>query len=507
MKYMKYLLGVALCSIGLSGCSNFEDINTNPDSSTNVNSSLLATGAIANFVKSSRTGKTFVSHQFISKYMGWGEGVMTGQYNDFGRTDFGDYSYLLDYKTMAEMAPAGYEESYKGLALLLKSYILFNHTMEVGDIPYSEILKGEEGLLTPVYDTQKDVFLGILKDLDEAYENLSVAKNFEGDIVFSGSAQQWAKIATALQLRVLIHLSKKESDTDLQVAKRFAEVYNRGNLMESNADNLQLVYSSKAGQLYPYHSSSNNHWSYAMLSDFLVDMLKENEDNRLFYFARPAQVKLDEGLDESSWDAYVGVDPMAPISIVKESYAKGTSCGLNDRYINYEPGEPFIRLGYAEQCFILAEAALRGWIDADANEFYKEGIRGSMKFISSNTPNEKLYHHGHPLTDEYVESFVSKESIQLSGNFNSDLEKIMKQKYIASFMQMPYQPYYDYRRTGYPVFPINEETSLNFNAPDKLPMRWQYPDVEISFNTENVEAAIKRQYGSDEVNKIMWILQ
>lgn len=83
----------------------------------------------------------------------------------------------------------------------------------------------------------------------------------------------------------------------------------------------------------------------------------------------------------------------------------------------------------------------------------------------------------------------------------------MEQKYIASFMQLPYQPYYDYRRTGYPVLPINPETSLNFNAPDKLPVRWQYPDTEISYNTENVEEAIERQYGSDEVNKLMWILK
>ncbi len=73
--------------------------------------------------------------------------------------------------------------------------------------------------------------------------------------------------------------------------------------------------------------------------------------------------------------------------------------------------------------------------------------------------------------------------------------------------KLDYQPYYDYRRTGYPVLPVNPETSQNFNAPDKLPMRWQYPDVEISYNTENVETAIQRQYGSDEVNGVMWILQ
>lgn len=277
--------------------------------------------------------------------------------------------------------------------------------------------------------------------------------------------------------------------------------------MESNDDNLQLVYSDKAGQLYPYHSSGNKFWAYAMLSDFLIDLLKDNEDYRLFYYGKPVQSKLDEGFDAGSWEAFVGVDPTAPISVVKEKYANSECSGLNARYINYAPGEPFIRLGYAEQNFILAEAALRGWIDADPSVFYKKGIKASMEFIRDHTPNENTYHYGHPITEQYINEFLERESVQLKGDFEAKLKKIMEQKYIASFMQLPYQPYCDYRRTGYPVLPINPETSQNFNAPDKLPVRWQYPSVEISYNKENVEAAIERQFGSDEVNKLMWILK
>lgn len=506
MKSIKNIIIAGLIPAILLSCSKFDDINTNPDSSTKVNSSLLATGAIAGIVESS-TSKSFVSHMFITKYLGWGEGSVEEQYNDFGRASFSDYTSLLDYQTMADIAPEGYEEAYQGLASLLKAYVLFNHTLEVGDIPYTEILKGEEGLLTPAYDTQKDVCLHVLDDLDNAYANLSVARDFDGDFVFGGSAQQWAKVATALQLRVLINLSKKESDTDLRVAERFNEVYRNGSLMESNSDNLQLTYSDKAGQLYPFHSSQNKHWAYAMLSDFLVKLLKDNEDHRLFYFGKPAQSQLDAGVDAGSWEAFVGVDPTAPISEVKDHFANGTCSGFNKRYIEYAPGEPLIRLGYAEQNFILAEAALRGWIDADPNEFYKKGICASMEFISSNTPDEETYHYGHPITEEYITEFLAKESVQLTGDFEAKLKKIMEQKYIAAFMQLPYQPYYDYRRTGYPVLPINPTTSLNFNAPDKLPVRWQYPETEISYNADNVNAAIERQYTSDEVNQLMWLLQ
>lgn len=44
MKHIKTIAAGIVCTL-LAGCSNFEDINTNPDTPTNVNSSLLATGA------------------------------------------------------------------------------------------------------------------------------------------------------------------------------------------------------------------------------------------------------------------------------------------------------------------------------------------------------------------------------------------------------------------------------------------------------------------------------
>ena len=75
-------------------------------------------------------------------------------------------------------------------------------------------------------------------------------------------------------------------------------------------------------------------------------------------------------------------------------------------------------------------------------------------------------------------------------------------------MQTPYLSYYDYRRTGFPDFPINPETNMNFKEPDKIPVRWLYPEVEYSYNKENVQNALDSQYGGlDEVNEVMWMLK
>lgn len=166
-----------------------------------------------------------------------------------------------------------------------------------------------------------------------------------------------------------------------------------------------------------------------------------------------------------------------------------------------------MRISYLEQNFILAEAAIRGWISADASVYYKKGIKASMDFITTYTPDEEVYHYGHPLTEDVKNAFLENPQIQLGSNKEENIEKILTQRYLASFMQHPYDSYYDYRRTGYPKLPINPETNQN-PVHDKIPVRWMYPKSEYDYNKENVEEAVQRQFGGvDDVNKEMWILQ
>jgi hypothetical protein len=98
---------------------------------------------------------------------------------------------------MVELSNDVDKDAYTGLAKFIKAYKLFYLSLEVGDIPYKEALQGEEGNLTPVYDTQKEVLLQVLEDLDSAYEHFSAAKSFEGDPIFDGDPESWKKTVTA----------------------------------------------------------------------------------------------------------------------------------------------------------------------------------------------------------------------------------------------------------------------------------------------------------------------
>lgn len=506
---MKYLVKLFILSIllsPLSSCDNFDDINTNPDKPTQASPGMLATKILLDITKTGGA-KNFLYHSMGSKQIAWGEGAESYQYNLFDRAGFDDYTKLTNGVKMVEQATEAEKEAYTGLAKFVKAYKLFYHSLEVGDIPYKDILKGEEGILSPVYDTQKEVMLQILDDLDQSYNHFNAASSFKGDPILKGDPEKWRKTVTAFKLKVLMHLSKKEADSDLRVKERFAQTVGNGSLMTSNADNFQLVYENKANQVYPFHYSQTKHYAYLMVSTTVVDLLKEYEDYRLFYYANPAKAKIDAGIAEDSYDAYIGVDPSDPINIVIDHFNTGEFCGMNDRYTQLPEGEPLMRISYGEQNFILAEAVTRGWITGDASAYYKKGIEASFRFIDDATPDNNSYHHGRKITDEVIAATLNNSKIQLAGNKEADIEKILTQRYLASYLQHPWDAYYDYRRTGYPVLPINPNTNQN-TVKDKLPLRWMYPQVEYDYNSENVTAAVARQFGGvDDVNKPMWILE
>lgn len=191
-------------------------------------------------------------------------------------------------------------------------------------------------------------------------------------------------------------------DAEIDAAARFAQVFGRGKLLASNADNFQLVYSSRPDQMYPFNQYPKFSM-YMLVSSTLVEMLKEHEDRRLFYYAEPAQALLSAG--EDAYEAYEGVDPVAESSEIVNAYMRGSCSKLNNRYLETEAGEPFIRIGYAEQQFILAEAVLRKWITGEGAEaYYRSGIRAAMEFTAANTPVK--YRHGVKIDDAYIASYL-----------------------------------------------------------------------------------------------------
>jgi hypothetical protein len=508
-KYLQLLL-LAAVMFNTSCTGNFDELNDNPNATTQVPPSMIVTNMLSFMKPGDQRGDLGMEHLF-AKYMSWVENMKDIQYNRIDEKGFGVYPGLSNIEKMIGYTDESSYDPYMGLGLFVKTFHLFQLSAYVGDIPYSEALQGETGLLTPKYDTQKEVMRQIIAEQDAAYNHFNKATiSLGGDFTdFNGEPDKWKRIVNLAELRVLINLSKKESDPDLNIKAKFAEVASRP-LLESNDDNLKLTFRNASGMWSPWYVQNGFYLEYQLLSDFFIDMMKKYDDYRLFYYAEPAKYEIEtNGRSADDWEAYAGADPTLQYADLTPIAADGKASGMNLRYKD-PVGEPWSRLGYTQQCFILAEGALRGWLPGKtAEEYYKKGIEAGMKFTRDATAllNNPDFYHGREMTDAYIAAHLNYPALQLTGDFESDLQKILEQKYIAGFMQYLTDQYFDYRRTGYPVLPINPSTNMN-TMTDRLPVRYLYPQKERTTNLTNLEEAINRQYPrGDNVNELMWLLK
>lgn len=504
---MKKIYSFILLILSLVACGDLDEINTNPDASTHVNPSFLATKIILSTTSSS-SGKWFISDSWIVKQTTFTELMEEYLYNKFGRGGFDDYSILKDAGKMVDLAeadetlPEEKKQAYRALNLFTRALVFYETTMKLGDVPCTEAVKGEtDAIYSPQYDTQETVFGILLKELEEASGLFAGAATFEGDPVYNGDPQLWRKAVNSLTLRVLNMVARKGQIGEISVQKRFEEVAAQP-LFESEEESYQRVYTSgKSAEWYPFYYEKQNYWPFSFMTSFLVDRMKELKDRRLFYYAEPAEKRTE--YPEDSYEAYSGVDPVMPYGSIQDECNQGLHSAINKRYHRTEAGEPVKFIAYSEIQFILAEAALRGWkTPLSAKDHYENGIRAAMSFTAQHTP--EAYRHNVQIDESYIDAYL-----QGAAAFRPDkgLAQIMEQKYIASLFQLPLNAYFDYRRTGLPELPINPETNLN-EVKNQYPLRWMYPSDEYSQNREHIEQAIERQFGgNDTPNDLMWILQ
>src|SRR5690606_30765574 len=120
------------------------------------------------------------------------------------------YSNMRDVQNIIAQSEANGENNYKGVALVMKSWMFSLATDAYGDVPYSQAIQAKEGQNYPAYDPQEQIYDGILADLKEAGGLLgSSSELVAGDIIFSGDVTKWKKLANSLRIRALMRISRK----------------------------------------------------------------------------------------------------------------------------------------------------------------------------------------------------------------------------------------------------------------------------------------------------------
>jgi len=491
MKQIK-IISVLFFALVIISCESMDDINENPNSPSEVNpQSILPTICKDAFCRES--GGMHAQKMVIQT-----DGHNTEQYFEWTRGDFDTYNNsLLQVKKMEEEATRTEASAYVALAKFFRAYYFYGLTLKFGDIPYSEALKGQsDAQYAPKYDTQEDVFAGILQNLTDADKELEeVGGNvIDGDIIYNGDAGQWRKLVNSFHLKVLMTLSHHSTVGTHNIKNEFKTIVEKP-LMESIEDNGQLVYLDQSGCRYPQF---NAQWSGYYMDGTYIDRMAERKDPRLFLFCLRTNIAATAGQDVTDFTAYAGGDPAVPygenITLVKE----GKISQISDRFRTNPTAEPTMLMGYAELQQVLAEAAVREWISGDAGQYYENGVKASFLFYETYATDYAQY-----VSTDAALQYLQEDLVKFSDDLTTEqkIERIILQKYLVDFYQGDWDGFFEHLRTGYPGFKHVEGT--------EIPYRWMYPESEYKYNTDNVEEAITRQFGAnnDDTHEKTWWLK
>src|SRR6188508_820385 len=123
------------------GCSNdFEELNTNPDTTSKPNASMLCSNVILSVTKfEGRDATAYVTAAALPKYVGLAGYKNSNQYNYIGQSSFYNMSILPNIDAMngaAENSPM--KTSYEAVGKFARALMFYKMTMEMGDIPYTQ---------------------------------------------------------------------------------------------------------------------------------------------------------------------------------------------------------------------------------------------------------------------------------------------------------------------------------------------------------------------------------
>lgn len=503
----------------LSSCKkSFESLANDPNRATAVPANLILNNVLLDFTEGAFNETHRWNQYYVCNYAYYGN----QEYNWTG------YSYM-GYNTLKNIAQMEAEATksvpapnpYTAIGKFLRAYYLYDLTMHLGDIPASEALKGLENL-TPKYDTQKEVFGQILSYLEQANDEITLLKNtnyvLSGDFYYQNNLSKWQKAVNAFKLRVLIQLSMKDTDADLDIKSKFAETINNPSkypLYESDADNLSFVYNNQ----YNKYSTNPDNFGFDAtrynMSSTYIGALTSLKDPRTYFVAEPSASLVTNGESPNSYDAFVGAGSGEDLATMSANANLGKYSFINrKRYYQTYTAETTTQIGYQEMCFNIAEAINRGYINnMNAETWYQNGIKASHAFygIKDGSNTVTFQKPGGTLSESVTYSinfdfttYYTQPAVKYAGNNQLGLNQILLQKYLSMYQNSGPEAYYNWRRTGVPEFHTGPGTGNS----QRVALRYQYPSSERAVNKANVEAAIASQFGgTDDINAKMWIIK
>jgi len=456
-KIINYFLGLSLVAVSFTACTNYLDINKDPNypatastpllfaSGTTWSASILGcdvqlTGALwAQHYAQNNTSQQYTT---IDQYN------MANNNGYFTRYWAAAYAGALpELKRVISQSETERAWNYWVAAKVLTA---FNYNMLVSlyeHIPFSEALMGDANL-TPKFDDPKAVDAGIVALLDAAVAKkdsaLAVATSMGAkDMIFAGDITKWVKFAKTLKLKVLMR-----DFTANQAA--IQALLTEGDLLATDAKMTQFTDAeNKSNPLYENDRRKLNTTSNIRVSATLIAFLKNYNDPRIAIFAEPATQYLKLGATASKDSLKTVPSSLAPFYRGVDQGSYGIPAlsstvfpqACSSRAV-LAATDPVYFASAVESYFLQAEAWARLNNAGNAKTAYDNGVKAAFTRWGLNGS-----------------AFVAVGGAY-EFNPNDMLNSILMQKWVASVRTDSWNAYFDICRTGIPALGTQSVTDL-----------------------------------------------
>ncbi len=425
---MKKILLLFTIILGITSCSDYLDVNTDPNSpdSEDVTNDMIMPAAEMNVAASYgdflRTLGGYFSQQFAQDF-GTSNYLNYSRFNIYASTTSSTYAQLYvralnNLQTIRDNAEDDEEWGSYLAATVLRCFTFQVLVDCYGETPYTEALDIEN--TTPAYDDGEDVYNGILDELDDALDKVSSDDLVCDNFLFSGSTdvENWIELANALKLKILMRMSKVED-----VQSQLADLISEDNFPAEDVS-WDDCWSDEDGSASPWYSEEYASYSSKGSTDICANLayiqtMIDNGDARYAAFFNPN--------DEDG--SYTG--GISGTNFTGSDYSSSYFC---EPVYTYDM--PVYLISQFETEFFLAEYYARYGSSTDAQEHYEAAITASFESAG--------------LTD--TEAAVVYDSDDYKWN-DSNYEKLIGvQKWIALGGTNNFEAWCELRRLNYPEF-------------------------------------------------------
>ena len=445
----------------ITGCtSDFGDMNEDPNNPSEALPDLLLTSALQSVsdVAGATTGALYVQYFAETQYTedsryGTEQFDFTGWYTG----PLSDCQAIINSETATD--------NYKAAARITKAYFMHMMTDRWGMLPYSQALLGADNF-QPAYDTQEEIYKGLIADLAEAVTLFDANSSLNGDLLFSGDVSRWAQWGNTMRMVMALRLSGVDPS---YAEEQYTDAISAG-VIEADIMYAHLAEDANAS---PWYTRFVTRTDYA-ISNTMDDAMTAKGDLRLLKYADPCPDA--EAAGATGLDLIVGMT---------YGISNGEAGDIPNQAISF-PGaairsqdSPLPVYTMAQVHLCKAEAAGHGW-GGDAATEYDAGVTASF-------------------SQWWGADGVAAAAEYLSENPYIDLSSIAYEKWVAGFPS-GYEAWSEWRRLDSPSLTPASDAQ---NTSGQIPVRHAYPQTESELNGTNYDAAVSSQ-GADNLDTKLW---